>query len=169
MKIAINILKVLEIIITAIWGIIFGILTPLALMSADIVAHSISDHYILRVWIINSVVCYCAGTVIVMLNCYKIALCFHGAGLIVSLFIYGTFQGLYSGIEAQNPSVLYMPVIFVTLITLAITVIANFRKINAFLSASKEKQYEAAPSVLGGQYEMKRENKNGGNKRKSKK
>ncbi|MBD5115698.1 MAG: hypothetical protein HDT46_10980 [Ruminococcaceae bacterium] len=168
MKIAINILKVLEIIITAIWGIIFGIFTPLALMTADIVSHSISDHYILWVWIINSVLCYCVGTVIVMLKCYKTALCFHGAGLIVSLFIYGTFQGLYEGVNAQNPSVLYMPVIFVTFITLAITIIANFKEINAFLSSTKEKKYEAAPSVLGGQYEMKQENKNGGSKKRKK-
>ena len=31
MKIAINILKALEIIMTAIWGIVFGILTPLVI------------------------------------------------------------------------------------------------------------------------------------------
>ncbi|MCM1055444.1 MAG: hypothetical protein NC394_07985 [Bacteroides sp.] len=166
MKIAINILKVLEIIITAVWGIIFGILTPLVLMSPDIVVESISGHYILWVWIINSALCYCVGTIIVMLSCYKTALCFHGVGLIVSLFIYGTFQGLYEGIDAQNPSVLYMPVILVTFLTLAITVIANYKKINERLSTVKEKKYEAAPSVLGGQYEMKRDDRGGRSEKK---
>lgn len=159
MKIAIKILKVLEIILTAIWGIIFGIFTPVSLMTADIVSKDIADHYILWVWIINSVLCYCIGTIIVMMKCYKTALCFHGAGLLVSLFIYGTFQGIYNGVNAQNPSVLYMPVIFVTFITLAITVIANFKQINERLSRSKEKQYETAPSVLGGEYTYKDDNK----------
>lgn len=157
MKIAINILKVLEIILTAIWGIIFGILTPLALMTGDIVADEIADHYILWVWIINSVVCYFTGTLIVMLKCYKTALCFHTAGLIGSLFIYGTFQSLYRGIEAQNPSVLYMPVIFVTFLTLGITIMGNFDRIKEKLGEAKEKKYEASPSVLGGSYEYKEE------------
>ena len=159
MKIAINILKVLEIIMTAIWGIIFGILTPIALMTGDIVADTIAEHYILWVWIINSAACYFLGTLIVMLKFYKTALCFHTVGLIGSLVIYGTFQGLYKGIEAQNPSVLYMPVIFVTFLTLGITVMANFDRIKERLGEVKEKKYEAAPSVLGGSYVIKEEEK----------
>lgn len=164
MKIAINILKALEIIMTAIWGIVFGILTPIALMSGDIVAEEIATHYILKVWIINSSVCYFAGTLILMLNLYKTALCFHTAGLICSLFIYGTFRSIYHGINAENPSVLYMPVIFITFLTLAITVIANYGKINRFLTAAREKKYEASPSVLGGEYELKEEEKTKRNK-----
>lgn len=167
MKIAINILKVIEIIITAIWGIVFGIFTPLTLMYGDIVPKDIADHYILWVWVINSVLCYCAGTIIVMFNRYKTALCFHAAGVIVSLFIYGTFRDIYEGVNAQNPSVLYMPVIFVAFVTLAIAVIANFKKINMRLSSAKEKKYEAAPSVLGGQYEYKDGGKNTGKSKKS--
>lgn len=157
MKIAINILKVLEIIMTAIWGIVFGIFTPLALMTGDIVPDEIADHYILWVWIINSGLCYFVGTLIVMLKCYRTALCFHTAGLVGSLVIYGTFQSLYEGIEAQNPSVLYMPIIFVTFLTLGIAVMGNFDKIRERLGEVKEKKYEAAPSVLGGSYEMKEE------------
>ena len=159
MKIAINILKVLEIILTAIWGLIFGILTPIALMTGDIVADEIANHHILWVWIINPALCYFGGTLIVMLKCYKTALCFHTAGLIGSLVIYGTFQGLYRGMEAQNPSVLYMPVIFITFLTLGITVMANFERIKEKMGEVKERKYEAAPSVLGGSYELKEEEK----------
>lgn len=154
MKIAINILKVFEIILTAIWGIIFGVLTPLALMTGDIVAEGIAEHFVLKLWLINSIVFYIIGTIIVMLSLYKIALCFHGAGMIVSLVVYGIFSDIYNGVNAENPAVLYMPVIFITFVTLAITVIANFKKINERLNAVKEKQYEAAPSVLGGEYAM---------------
>lgn len=152
MKIAINILKGLEIILTAIWGIVFGILTPLSVMYAGIVDESIANHVIVKVWLINSIVCYLVGTIIVMLGLYKVALGFHTVGLVVSLVIYGVFQDMYSGIEAQNPAQLYMPVIFVTIITLIITILANYKKITNKLSQSSDKKYEAAPSVLGGEY-----------------
>lgn len=152
MKIAINVLKGFEIVITAIWGIICGIFAPLSIMYADIVDQNIADHYIVRVWLINSIVFYIAGTVIVMLKHYKTALCFHGAGLIVSLYIYSVFQGIYEGKEAQSPAHLYMPIIFVTLITLIITVLANYKNFTAKLEAKKEKEYQAAPSILGGEY-----------------
>lgn len=152
MKIAINILKALEIIITAIWGIIFGIFAPISIMYFDSVP-KLADHYIIRVWLINSVVCYIVGTIIVMLKYYKIALCFHGAGLIVSLYIYSVFQNIYDGIEAQSPAQLYMPIIFVTLLTLIITVLANYKKLSEKLEAKKDKGFEPAPSVLGGEYQ----------------
>lgn len=155
MKIAINILKVIELIITAIWGVVCGILAPLSLMYGGIVADSIANHYVLWVWLINSVVCYLIGTIIVMLKYYKIALCFHTLGMVVSIFIYGVFSGIYDGINAQNPAQLYMPVIALFFTTLAITAIANFKEINRFLSAKKEKQYDAAPSILGGEYTAK--------------
>ena len=169
MKIIINILKVIDLIITAIWGVVFGIFTPLSLMYGGIVADSISQHYVLKVWLINSVVCYIVGTIIVMMKHYKVALCFHTVGLAVSIFIYGVFSGIYGGINAQNPAQLYMPVIFVFFVTLAITVIANFKEINRLLSSKKEKKYEAAPSILGGEYtakmpEKKKSSKKRGNK-----
>ena len=153
MRIAINILKGLEIVITAIWGIIFGIFTPLSIMYADIVNEQIADHYIVRVWLMNSIVCYIAGTLLVMLKCHKTALCFHGVGFIVSLYIYYVFQNIYDGMEAQSPAQLYMPIIFVTLLTLIITVLANYKKISERLETKKEKSFEPAPSVLGGEYQ----------------
>lgn len=170
MKTAINILKGLEIILTAIWGIIFGVLTPLSVMFAGIVDDSIANHYIVKVWLINSVLCYIVGTVIVMLGLYRVALGFHTVGLVTSLVIYGVFRDMYGGIEAQNPAQLYMPIIFVTFITLAITIIANYKKITAKLSQSNDKKYEAAPSILGGEYKTdKPVSKNSGKKKKGSK
>lgn len=166
MKIAINILKVLEIIVCAIWGIIFGIMTPLTLMYGDIVADSIADHYVLWVWLLNSCVFYIAGTFIVMLKAYKVALCFHTAGLIGSIVIYGIFSGIYKGNEELNPAQLYMPVIALFFLTLAITLIANKDKINQKLSETKDKKYEPSPSVLGGEYQAKLSEKEKNQKRK---
>lgn len=152
MKIAINILKGFEIVITAIWGIIFGIFTPLSIMYADIVNEQIANHYIVRVWLINSVACYIAGTLLVMLKCHKTALCFHSVGFIVSLYIYYVFQNIYDSIEAQSPAQLYMPIIFVTLLTLIITVLDNYKKISERLETKRDKRFEPTPSVLGGEY-----------------
>lgn len=153
MKTVINILKGLEIVLTAIWGIIFGIFTPLSIMYADIVSAQIAEHYIVKVWLINSIVFYIAGTVLVMLKCYKVALCFHTAGLGVSLYIYSVFQDIYKGIEAENPAQLYLPIIFVTIITLFITLIGNYDKIMNKLLNRKKDSYLPAPSVLGGEYQ----------------
>lgn len=169
MKIAINVLKGLEIILTAIWGIVFGVLTPLSVMYAGIVDESIANHYIVKVWLVNSVLCYFVGTIIVMLGLYKVALGFHTVGLVTSLVIYGVFQDMYAGIEAQNPVQLYMPIIFVTIITLAITIIANYKKITDKLSQSGDKKYEAAPSILGGEYKTDKPQNSGKRKKGSKK
>lgn len=150
MKTAINILKVLEIIITAIWGMLLGIFTPILLKSGDIAPEIIAENSVLTVWIISSSV-YLVGTLILMLKLYKTALCFHTAGLISSIYIYSAFEKIGEN-EVSNPAMLYMPLIFLTIITLVITVLTNYGKINAFLSKGKEKQYEAAPSLLGGEY-----------------
>ena len=152
MKIIVNILKVTEIILVAIWGVVFGIFAPLSLISSG---EAISEHYILWVWLINSAVCYLVGTVIVMMKHYKVALCFHTVGLAASIFIYGVFNSLFEGTNGQNPAQLYMPVIAVFFVTLAITLISNSGEINRLLSTKKEKKYEAAPSILGGEYTAK--------------
>lgn len=154
MKIFINILKGLEIVITAIWGIIFGIFTPLSIMYADIVSPQIAEHFIVKIWLINSIVFYITGTVLVMLKCYKIALCFHTVGLGVSLYIYSVFQSIYEGIEAQNPAQLYMPIVFVSLITIFIAFATNYNKIMDKLLSKKKESYLPAPSVLGGEYRI---------------
>lgn len=138
--------------LTAVWGIIFGILTPLSVMYAGIVDEAIASHFIVKIWLVNSILCYVVGTIIVMLGLYRIALGFHTVGLITSLVIYGVFQDIYSGVEANNPAQLYMPIIFVTLVTLAITILANYKKITDKLLEANNKKFEAAPSVLGGEY-----------------
>lgn len=154
MKIAINILKVLEIIITAIWGILLGIFVPILLKGGDIAPQVISESPVLTVWIVSSSV-YLVGTLILMLKYYKVAMGFHLAGLGSSIYIYSAFENLRQGIEAENPAILYMPLIFLAIITIVITLLANYGKINEMLNKDKEKEYEAAPSLLGGEYKAK--------------
>lgn len=168
MKIVINILKVTELILTAIWGVVFGIFAPLSVMYSGIVDETISQHYIMWVWLINSAVCYLVGTIIVMMRHYKVALCFHTVGMAVSIFIYGVFRDICMEANIQNPAQIYMPVISIFFVTLAIAVIANFKEINKMLNTKKEKKYEAAPSILGGEYTAKMPEKKKSSKRKDK-
>lgn len=160
MKIAVKILKVLEIIVAALWGIVCGIIVPLLIMYGDIVPKDLAEHYVFKVWIVSSAV-YIIGTFIVMLKGYKTALGFHTAGLISSIYIYSVFQGI-SGDGGAMAAGLYMPLMMLTAFTLAIVIMANYDKINQKLNKSKEKQYEAAPSLLGGEYKIEESKKNKG-------
>lgn len=157
MKIAVWILKILILILTAIWGIIFGIFAPLAIHFGGIVDEAIAGNYIITVWLLNSIICYIGGTVLLMLNKYKIAMCFHIVGLAVSLFVYATFESLYVGHNASNPAVLYMPVVFISILSIILCVIANWKKIDARLKNANKKDYEEAPSILGGTYKAEKE------------
>lgn len=152
MKIAKIALKVIILIMTSIWGIIFGIFAPLSIRFGDIVSPDIAQHYIIIVWLVNSILCYITGTVLIMLNLYKIAAVFHTVGMIVSFVIYGTFEQLYQGNTDKSPATLYMPIIFVTLLTIALAVIANWDKITEKLNSNEKKKYEASPSILGGTF-----------------
>ena len=152
MKVAKIVLKVIILIMTSIWGIIFGIFAPLSIKFGDIVNPEIAQHYIIIVWLTNSIVCYIAGTVLIMLNLYKTAAVFHSVGMVVSFVIYGTFEQLYQGHTDKSPAALYMPIIFVTLLTIALAVIANWDKITAMLNSNEKKKYEASPSILGGTF-----------------
>ncbi len=162
LKVAVKILKVLEIIVAAIWGIVCGIITPLLIIYGDIVPADLAEHYVFKVWIASSAV-YIIGTFIVMLKGYKTALGFHAAGLISSIYIYGVFQGLLQNGNGMAAG-LYMPLMLLTAFTLAIVIMANYDKINQKLNKSKEKQFEAAPSLLGGEYKIDESKKNKGKK-----
>lgn len=152
MKILVKIIKAVEMVITAIWGIIFGIFAPIALMGSG---ERISGDPILWVWVIHSAV-YIVGTIIVMLKCYRVALGVHFVGLCASIYIYAVMQGMFAELTTQNPAQLYMPIILLPFLTLAIAIIANKERIERKLSGVKEKDYAPTPSILGGQYEIKK-------------
>lgn len=153
MKIAINILKAVLLVLTAIWGIVFGVFAPLSILTADIVDADISSNPIIIVWLINSIVCFVGGTVTVMLGHTKIASVISTVGFITVLAIYANFVSLYAYSDSgSNPISLYLPAIFITIVTYVIAFLSNWRLIQKKLSAENEKKEQAAPSVLGGTY-----------------
>ncbi len=157
MKIAINILKGILLILTAIWGLMFGVLGSFSILTGDVVPVEISSHPIIIVWLINSIVCLIGGTVIVMMGHTKIASVVSTVGFIVVLIIYANFAQLYSAVEnSDGPVSMYMPAIFITIITYIIALLSNWNLIKRKLEETSEKKHEDTPSVLGGTYSEKK-------------
>lgn len=150
MKIAVKILKVLVLVMTAIWGIIFGIFAPISIMNNELVSDPI-----VSVWLINSIVCYVVGTILLMLNLHKIAAGFHTVGMVVTIIIYAVFEQLFAASTTGSPVALYMPVIFISILTIIIAFLTNFKNFEKKLEEKDRKQYEPAPSILGGTTEVK--------------
>ncbi len=145
MKIAVKIIKIIILMMTAVWGIIFGIFAPLSIMQNEI-----TDSPIIIVWLLNSVICYIPGTVVLMLGLHKTAAVFHTAGLITAIIVYAVFERLFAASPSGSPAALYMPVIFISILTIIVAFITNFQKLNERLAEREMKKYAPAPSILGG-------------------
>ena len=154
------IIKILILILTTIWGVLFGIFAPLSIMFGDIVREEIATSPIIVVWLINSAVCYVGGTVLVMLNCTKIAAIVHTIGLIVTLYIHTAFSQLLTSLNGGVLPVMYMPIIFVSILSIILMVITNW---NSWMKKAEERnaaKYDEAPSILGGTYKTDEKPKN---------
>lgn len=152
-KAIIIILKVLILILTTIWGVILGVFAPLSVMFGDIVNSTISSDPIIWVWLINSVVCYVGGTVLVMLDCMKIAAIVQTIGLGVTLYIHVAFTALLTSVNGGVLPVMYMPSIFISILTIILMAVVNWKSWNEKLAAKDKAKYDASPSILGGTYQ----------------
>ncbi len=142
--IVVVILKVLGLIGTSIYGLALGIFAPLTLMFGDF-DEGISQSPALVIWLITAVV-YIVGMFIVMLGHSKIASVVHTAGMVGVLLTYYNFMVLFKDVPDNNgPSVLYMPLLFVTVITIVIMLLINVPK---WVEAHVEKVNAVAPSIL---------------------
>lgn len=146
MKIFKIILKVILLILTAIWGMFFGIMAPLSIMFGDVVDVTISSNPIIIVWLINSIVFYTGGTFVTMLEHTKIASIMTCIGMIGTFVIYGVMENLYKSSESSSPTTMYMPCIFITITTLVIMLITNLPK---WLEKKHIEENQKAPSILG--------------------
>jgi hypothetical protein len=132
------ILRFLIILITSTWGVFFGVLAPLFIMGSEM---GISEHYILKVWLITAVIGYFAPCVFAMLNMAKIAAVCSIIGTALTLFIHAEFSE-----HAQ--SFMYLPQIFMTILTVIYVVILNPQYIDKKLQKRRERLDAPAPSIL---------------------
>lgn len=169
-KVAVIILKVIELILTTIFAAVLGIFAPLCIWNGDIVAEEIASDPSAVWWLVSSIV-YIIGMFFVMFGRAKTATVIHVMAAVGTLVTYSYYTKLFKGLESSGPTSLYMPSIFITIVTIGIMLIINIPK---WVDKHIEKANEAAPSILDGKKNVTRKTadgrspapKSGGNTRK---
>lgn len=150
-RVAVIVLKVLELILTTIFAAVLGIFAPLCIWYGDFVAEEMAADPSAKWWLASSIV-YILGLFCVMLGKAKIATVVHVIAAVGTLVTYSCYTKLFEGYEGTGPTALYMPSLFITVITIAIMLIINVPK---WIDKHIEKMNEEAPSILGEKREHK--------------
>lgn len=145
-KVAVIVLKVIELILTTIFALVLGIFAPLCIWFGDIVAEEVAKDPSAVWWLASSIV-YIAGLFVLMFGRTKIAAVIHGIAAVGTLITYSYYLKLFEGYESNGPTALYMPSLFIAVITLAIMLIINVPK---WIEGHIKKVNEVAPSILDG-------------------
>lgn len=156
MKVIKIILKVLMLILTAIWGMGCGILFPVFILASgeEIVAADIANSPIIIVWLITAIIGFIIPTTLVMCRKYIIASIMSVIGFIGILIVYSGFADLYQYTsESSGPSELYMPCIFITITIIFIAFLEKSKLIKENLDKRNQQKEAAAPSIFGDKQE----------------
>ena len=144
-KVVVIILKVIELILTTIFALVLGIFAPLCIWYGDIVEAEVASDPSAVWWMISSII-YIIGLFFVMFGHSKIATVIHIAAAAGTLTTYHYYLQLFEGYDSNGPTVLYMPSIFITVVTIGIMLIINIPK---WIDKHTQKANEVAPSILG--------------------
>ena len=144
-KVAVIILKVIELILTTIFALVLGIFVPLIIWYGDTITveEIVADPSIMW-WFISSIV-YIIGLFFVMGGHSKIATVIHVAAAAGTLTAYHFNMKLFAASDSSGPAPLYMPSLFITVATVGIMLIINVPK---WVEKYEEKANEEAPSIL---------------------
>lgn len=150
-KVAVIVLKLAEIALTTIFALCLGIFSPIIIWTGE-EAEVFAGNPVLVLWFISSIL-YIIGLFVVMLGHSKAACAIHIAAAVGTLLTYSGFRELFKEIPNEyGPSGLYMPCLFITVLTVIIMFLINFPK---WLDKQIEQENAAAPSILGGEYNIK--------------
>lgn len=145
------ILKIILLILAAIWGIGCGILFPAMILATgeELVAAAIADDPVIVIWLVTAIVGFVIPAILTICRFYKTASVLSLLGFGGILYVYARFAELYAGSETNGPTELYLPCIFMTILILLITAIENRGKIKAYLDKKSEDDDRPAPSIFG--------------------
>ena len=152
MKVIKIILKVIMLILTAIWGMGCGILFPAFILASgeEIVAADIANSPVIIIWLITSIVGFILPAALVMCRRYIVASVMSIIGFIGILVVYSGFSDLYQYTkESTGPTELYMPCIFITIIIVLITILEKSKMIRESIENHNQKKNAVAPSIFG--------------------
>lgn len=144
-RIAVIVLKIIELILATIFAAVLGIFGPLCIWHGDFVAEELAADPSAGWWLASSIA-YLIGLFALMLGRSKTAAVIHVFAAAGTLVTYGYYTRLYEGYEGSGPTALYMPSLFITVITIAVMLIINVPK---WIERHIEKMNEEAPSILG--------------------
>ncbi len=150
-RIAIIVLKLAEIALTTIFALCLGIFAPIIIWNGED-AELFTGNPALGVWFASSIL-YIFGMFVLMLGHSKVASGIHIAAATGTLITYSCFTKMFEEFpDTRGPSGLYMPCLFITILTMIIMFLINFPK---WLNKQIEQENAAAPSILGGEYTVK--------------
>ena len=141
----VTVLKLLEMIIVTVFGLFMGIFAPLSIFLGVEDADAFAIQAAVS-WLIASAL-YIGGFFTLMLGNSKIALIIHTLAAVGTFVTYSSYMQMFKDDpNSVGPSVLYMPCLFITLLTLAIMLVINVPK---WFDRRMKKLNEKAPSILG--------------------
>lgn len=144
-RIAVIVLKLVEIVLTTIYALCLGIFAPLVIWFG---AEEVEAAYGITagIWFGSSVV-YIIGLFTVMLGHSKTASVMHALASVGTLVTYQRYKGLFADVSnSSGPTGLYMPCLFITLATVFIMLLINVPK---WIDKRIKKLNEKAPSIFG--------------------
>lgn len=144
-RIAANVLKVLELIVTTIFAFALGIFAPLYIWNSDAVEAEIAADPSVLWWLLSSIV-YIIGLFALMIGHSKTATVIHVIASAGTFVTYVFFTELYKETVTNGPTMLYMPSLLITMLTVGIMLIIN---VPDWIDRRIEKENETAPSILG--------------------
>ena len=150
-RIIVIILKVLELIMTTIFALVLGIFGPIIIMKSDLVDPEISQSPGFAVWIIASAL-YIIGMFTLMLGRSKTASTIHLAAMVGTLITHMIISALFTDMR-NNLANLYLPCVFITILTLAVMLLINIPKV---IERKIQKDNEIAPSIFDSPTEKRR-------------
>ena len=152
MKILSLILKIVETLIVCVWGVAVGIFFPVFIIAfgTEIVEPDIAARTdIMAVWIITSSVGYVLPAALIFGKHYRVAAALSVAGLVGVLIVNGMFEQLFIYTEGTTgPDGLYLPLIFATLLDIAILAVEERHNIAKLFEDTSRRKEEKAPSIF---------------------
>lgn len=145
-KVVVIVLKVLELILTTVFCVMLGIFMPVLIWNGNIVEAEVAADPSAIWWLVSSIV-YIIGLFVLMLGHSKSATVIHIFAAVGTLVTYSLYTRLFEGYEGNGPTPLYMPSLFITMLTIAIMLIIHIPK---WIERRIEKENEVAPSILDG-------------------
>lgn len=144
MKILKALLKVFILLITTVWGIVFGIITPLVIMNTDVNEFAYAGHFAFKLWLVMGIVGIVVPCFLMMLDFGKLAVAFSVAGTVIALVLHMSLDGIMT----SERTILYLPQIFMTILTAVLALMLNWEKIGKKLDEREAKAHAKAQSVF---------------------